>query len=410
MKKNVKRVAVISDIHLLAQSEYVDALKPSNVDNKTTREQIKRLIKTARKLNDCVEDKEASEAHFVLNGDIFEYIYPRVEPEEVTRQAVNFMETLARRFPKCHFHYIHGNHDPSKELNEQLNQMTSEPLSPHHLANLTVHKTHCEIGDVLFTHGDILLGEHPNDANDKRMPRRLEDSSRVLRSEKDIKDGRIYEFLMSAGATAGSVVQGTRNVFSGIYSSLFLRRDLERDAAEELSKGLKKKSYRAKMGEFYSSMQYQIQRWVESFRSPIADARVLAGALAEEHPEKFDHINHVFTGHTHIPYAFLEVKDGISSKGFSIKLPKPIEFHNTGAPLAGAKVNLMTMDIIDGKATNIEVGKDFRKRLPYETDKGNFEDKMERYADDIREEAVEEWHKRVEKKTGISFDDPKWKR
>ena len=420
MSTNIKKIAVISDTHLLAQSGIIDVRHPSNIENKITREQIKKLIKTAAKLHKSVANGEASEAHFVLNGDIFEYIYPLIEPEEVTKQAVDFFTVLAKRFPLCHFDYIHGNHDASKELNEQLNLLISDPASPNYVSNLSIHKTHCQIGDALFTHGDILLGEHPKD-NDITPPSRLEDDARILQTHTDIKDHKLVKNLISMGAWTGSMLKNAGSAFSNLVGVFFQRKDLLNEAAAEISKTTpEKKSSRAKVNKFYTTIQRNIQSWVELKHPPTKDAQIMAGTLAKEHPELLETINHVFTGHRHIPYAHLEVEQGISITTHTdsrsgihdtkeiIPLAKKLEFHNTGAPLAGAKFNPMVITMTNNSVNWIEIDKDLNKRIPAENTP-KYEKKWAKYARKMEEETVNEWNKQVQKR-GFKVDAPRWDR
>ena len=398
MVRDIKKIAVISDTHLLAQAESVD-IRPSETDDKFTRKQIKQILKTATKLENSVKNGEASEAHFILNGDIFEYVFPRIEPGEVTKQAVRFFIKLTKHFPHCHFHYLHGNHDHSLELNNQLTALQ--------LPNLFMHKTHCQIGDALFTHGDILLGEHPKNELDIKPPRRLEDSSRFLMDHKSIKDHAAVRFLIQIGTTAGSFFKTAGNGVSNLTGTLFHRNDLMDQAAQSLNKkGMKKKTYRAKVSEFYTTLQKYIQSWVvENIRSPMRDAQIIAGTLAKEHPDILEAVNHVFTGHTHMPYAHLQLDHGIvqedpedapnplmkySRTAFEekIKLPHPIRFHNTGAPLIGAKMNVMMITMEDGIVKEIELNKKMNERIVPDETSEKYQQRLQKYADKVGEKWI----------------------
>ena len=417
--KNTIKIAVISDIHLLSQSEQLDAAHPEAIDSKITRSQIKKILGTAAKLEKAIKNQDASEAHFVLNGDIFEYIYPRIELKEVTKQAVDFFTKLAERFPQCHFHYIHGNHDHSKALNEQLNQLQ--------LPNLSVHKSHCQIGDVLFTHGDILLGEHPGNEQQVKPTRRLDDSSRILRDDMDIKDRSLVQFIVGLGAQTGNIMGVLKNGFSNLLGALFRRKDLVNEAVDSLGgNGIKKKTYRAKVSEFYTTIQQNLQLWVELIRSPVRDAQIMAGALATQNFDLLENVNHVVTGHTHMPYAHLTLDHGIveeyqldaphESLQYSavvldkkVQLPHPIQFHNTGAPLIGAKTNVMMITMIDGQANLIEVDKNLNKRVEPEKNEKKYRKKLEQHDRQVRQEIVEQWSKKIPRK-GFELETQKWNR
>jgi UDP-2,3-diacylglucosamine hydrolase len=107
---------------------------------------------------------------FVLNGDTFDFRWTTLSGIDVTVvAAIGWLRKLARRFPKCHFHFILGNHDHVTPFIEALDALTRE------LANLSWHPYYLRLGDTVFLHGDV---------SDRRMtPAMLED--RRTRREHD---------------------------------------------------------------------------------------------------------------------------------------------------------------------------------------------------------------------------------
>ena len=87
----------------------------------------------------------------VLAGDIFDFrwtVYPTIE--ETAEQAVRWLDSLVKRFPQCHFHYVLGNHDCVQAFLEVLLPRAEE------LPNLDIHEHGVRIGDTLVIHGDAV--------------------------------------------------------------------------------------------------------------------------------------------------------------------------------------------------------------------------------------------------------------
>lgn len=126
--KRANRVAVISDTHLYGTGQ-----------DKRTRDQIIKDIKKASRRAGTV----------VLNGDIFEALYPAINVQDTTDNAIQLLEELSKDFPETNFEYVLGNHDCVKSFVEQVEEFASSRENVH------VHREHLRIGNTLFLHGDL---------------------------------------------------------------------------------------------------------------------------------------------------------------------------------------------------------------------------------------------------------------
>ena len=107
---------------------------------------------------------------FVLNGDIFDFRWTTLASAEATAQAAEEeLERAVRRYPNCRFHYIMGNHDGLAWFARHLDALAERAENFHW------HPSHLLVGDSLFLHGDLALGNGRRDPLQrtlKQLPRK----------------------------------------------------------------------------------------------------------------------------------------------------------------------------------------------------------------------------------------------
>ena len=107
---------------------------------------------------------------FVLNGDIFDFRWTTLSGvEETIFAAVDWLGDLSRRFPRCRFFHIMGNHDGCRRFVEHLTERQAQA------PNLQWRLSHLRLGSALFLHGDLPLRRRRTKAFTRlpaRTPRR----------------------------------------------------------------------------------------------------------------------------------------------------------------------------------------------------------------------------------------------
>jgi UDP-2,3-diacylglucosamine hydrolase len=87
---------------------------------------------------------------FILNGDTFDFRWTTLPTiDQTVYEAIEWLRKLAVRFPKCHFHFILGNHDNNQAFIEALSKLAVR------LVNLSWHPYYLKLGDTVFLHGDV---------------------------------------------------------------------------------------------------------------------------------------------------------------------------------------------------------------------------------------------------------------
>lgn len=85
----------------------------------------------------------------VLNGDIFDFRWSTLWDEEATVvAALDWLQTLVEKHPRCDIHFVFGNHDCLGTFREALIELTSK------IDRLRCHANQLRLGSALFLHGD----------------------------------------------------------------------------------------------------------------------------------------------------------------------------------------------------------------------------------------------------------------
>ena len=101
---------------------------------------------------------------FIFNGDTFDFRWQNLDAdrqsglavsERMMQAALQWIHTLAHRFPHCTFHFIAGNHDGSERYLQQL-KATVQTLD-----NVEIHEYYLFLSPSLFLHGDAIFYPHP---------------------------------------------------------------------------------------------------------------------------------------------------------------------------------------------------------------------------------------------------------
>lgn len=93
--------------------------------------------------------KEAT--HCVLNGDCIEgHLLSLAKTDEaLLKQGGAFLDELTEKHPHLTIHYVAGNHDRVREIEELVKVRAAKGKKLHW------HTEYCRIGKALFTHGDL---------------------------------------------------------------------------------------------------------------------------------------------------------------------------------------------------------------------------------------------------------------
>jgi len=103
---------------------------------------------------DEMRRKAAQAEVFVLGGDIFDFRWARTQSHHHTiEKASAWLMALAESCPRCHFHYVLGNHDYHRKFIEQLCALDAA------LPNFSWHRYYVRLGNSVFLHGDVADGE-----------------------------------------------------------------------------------------------------------------------------------------------------------------------------------------------------------------------------------------------------------
>ncbi|MGA2035358.1 MAG: metallophosphoesterase [Thermoguttaceae bacterium] len=87
---------------------------------------------------------------FVLGGDIFDFRWSTLESTGATvAAAIDWLSRLAAEHPRCHFHYLLGNHDYNRGLMAALAELELAA------ANFSWHLYYLRMGSSVFLHGDV---------------------------------------------------------------------------------------------------------------------------------------------------------------------------------------------------------------------------------------------------------------
>ncbi len=105
--------------------------------------------KASRYLLDMIA--AAAEAEdFVLGGDIFDFRWARTKNHRQTvDKALAWLKDLVRPCPRCHFHFVLGNHDFHQTLMDRLADLARD------LPNFSWNCYYVRLGNSIFLHGDV---------------------------------------------------------------------------------------------------------------------------------------------------------------------------------------------------------------------------------------------------------------
>jgi UDP-2,3-diacylglucosamine pyrophosphatase LpxH len=87
---------------------------------------------------------------FVLGGDIFDFRWSAHRSvADAVEDAVGWLEELATLCPRCHFHFLLGNHDYHQAFIDRLGELKRR------LPNFSWHRYYLRLGSNIFLHGDV---------------------------------------------------------------------------------------------------------------------------------------------------------------------------------------------------------------------------------------------------------------
>jgi UDP-2,3-diacylglucosamine pyrophosphatase LpxH len=105
--------------------------------------------------------------NFVLGGDIFDFKWARTNSHRHTvEKAVEWLTDLIKPCPRCHFHFVLGNHDYHHAFIDRLAEL--EGLLP----NFSWYRYYMRLGSSVFLHGDVADRDH-HDAKTLAAERQL---------------------------------------------------------------------------------------------------------------------------------------------------------------------------------------------------------------------------------------------
>jgi len=204
----VKRVGyVVSDLHMFSNSK---------------------RSKWADHLDDIYRAAEEADV-FILNGDTFDFRWTTLgSTSETVDAAIAWLRDLVGKFPRCHFHFIVGNHDNLQIFVEALSELAAVT------ENLSWHPYYLKIGASVFLHGDV--SDRKMDAEDLEQSRDewrydektwhpalhylydwalhigLHRGAQAVRYPKKLVARRVITYLENVGLGA---LNGTRHVYFG---------------------------------------------------------------------------------------------------------------------------------------------------------------------------------------------------
>ena len=112
--------------------------------------------KAWKHLDDMIHAASRAE-NFVLGGDIFDFRWARTKNHKHTiDNAVTWLRGLIRSCPRCHFHFVLGNHDFHQALIDRLDNLARE------LPNFSWNRYYVRLGNSMFLHGDVADREEHN--------------------------------------------------------------------------------------------------------------------------------------------------------------------------------------------------------------------------------------------------------
>jgi UDP-2,3-diacylglucosamine hydrolase len=100
-----------------------------------------------------VIEAAASDADiFVFNGDTIDFrwsIHPTAA--ETTREAIKWLDRIAKDCPETQFEFLLGNHDHVQVFIDALHELAERT------PNFTWHPYYLKLGNALFLHGDVSI-------------------------------------------------------------------------------------------------------------------------------------------------------------------------------------------------------------------------------------------------------------
>ena len=101
-----------------------------------------------RYLEEIAQAASHAEA-FVLGGDTFDFRWSRIPILKAVDRAIQWLLELTAFCPRCHFHFVLGNHDYHQALIDRLVQLERQ------VDNLSWHRYYVRLGNSVFLHGDV---------------------------------------------------------------------------------------------------------------------------------------------------------------------------------------------------------------------------------------------------------------
>ncbi len=229
----MKQGVVVSDLHMFARRSNAHILMS----------QIKSVLSKSDML--------------VLNGDTFDFRWSTLPSiDETIKEAVDWIDGLARSYPECQVRVVCGNHDCRADYLFALEELTNQNSS------VTWHEHFTHVDNLLFLHGDC-------DSRHTRLDKIAHWSEPYPTSKKVTHAlGLMYDKVNQTGLT--SLAQRLANP----------------------PKRVTKKVY---------------------------------GYISEVAPEVMDKVQHVYFGHSHVPFSYYEYNG--------------LFFHNTGCAVHSAEFN-----------------------------------------------------------------------
>ena len=115
-------------------------------------------------------------AFFVLNGDIFDFRWTTLPSvTDTITAAVRWLRAFAAAHPRCHVHYVMGNHDDLASFVSPLNRLAART------ENFGWDPVYVRLADTLFMHGDQFFRPNGRDPFTRTLTSRVRKRAAALK-------------------------------------------------------------------------------------------------------------------------------------------------------------------------------------------------------------------------------------
>ncbi|MGD9126017.1 MAG: metallophosphoesterase [Planctomycetia bacterium] len=132
-----------------------------------------------------IREKANQAEQFVLGGDIFDFRWTTMTSVEATvARARHWLYELVTSCPRCHFHFVMGNHDYHGLFVQAIEHLEDK------LDNLSWYPHYVRIEDNIFLHGDVV----DRRAGARKMVKRRE--NHLYRKKRGRMASQLYDWAI----------------------------------------------------------------------------------------------------------------------------------------------------------------------------------------------------------------------